>query len=67
MIAARVLGAIEYMAEVYNVPLVEQAAAVATKLTVPKHIYKNTRYWKVHEKDALKHAVAYCYAMGVKE
>jgi len=68
IVAARVLGAIELIAELRGIPLIEQAANVAASVRVPERVYKDVRYYRTpHEKDAVKHAVAYCFSIGVKE
>lgn len=68
MVAARVLGAIEEIAERRGIRLVEQAASIGTKLRLPDDIFQKVgRYWTPHEKEAVKHAVAYCYSLGIKE
>jgi hypothetical protein len=68
MVTARVLGAIEEIAERRNIRMIEQSASIGTKLRLPDDIFaKVGRYWTPHEKDAVKHAVAYCYSLGIKE
>ena len=61
MVAAHVLGAIEYIAETRGIPLVEQTAAVGKSVQIPEDIYCKVRMYKtLHEKDAVKHAYMYC-------
>lgn len=69
IVAARVLGAIEFIAESRGITLVEQAASIGTRVHVPDELYNaEVRHFRsAHEKDAIKHAVAYCYSIGVKE
>jgi hypothetical protein len=68
MVAARVLGAIEEIMERRGIPLVEQSASIGTRLRLPDNIFNLTgKYWAEHEKDSVKHVVAYCYGIGIKE
>ena len=68
LVAARVLGAMEEIAERRGIPLIEQSASVGTKLRLPANIFSQTaKYWSEHEKDCVKHITAYCYGRGIKE
>lgn len=68
MVASRVIGAVEYIAEKRGITLVEQSAAVGTKIHLPKHIFSEIGKGKTpHEVDATKHAYAYCLGKGIKE
>ena len=67
VVAARVLGAIEYIAEKRGIPLFEQPA-VQGKIFVPENVYTRLdKHTTPHEKDALRHAVSYCLRHGVNE
>jgi len=67
MVASRVLGAVEEITDRLCIPLKEQGANVGKNVHVPETIYEIVRKYKTaHEKDALKHAIAYLYGIGVK-
>ena len=68
MVASRVLGAVEEIAERRGILLIEQSASVGTKIRLPEHIFRQTgKYWTEHTKDCVKHITAYCYGRGIKE
>ncbi len=68
MVAPQVLGAVREIAERKGMPVIEQAANIGTKLQMPVHAAKELRKLKTeHEKDAAKHAYAYCLSQGVRE
>ena len=67
MVASRVLGAVEEITDRLEIPLKEQGANIGKNVHVPDSIYNIVRKYKsAHEKDALKHAIAYLYGIGVK-
>jgi hypothetical protein len=72
MVSPRVIGAVEEICRRLNVYLVEQPATRAKNIEVPESIYASLRkrgedgkFPSTHEKDAIKHAVAYLYSKGL--
>jgi hypothetical protein len=67
MIAPRVTGAVAYMCEQRGIPFVEQSASVGKAARLPEKIYAPARgFHTTHEKDALRHAAAYCWSRGIR-
>jgi Holliday junction resolvasome RuvABC endonuclease subunit len=62
MVAARVLGVIEFLCESRNIPLIEQAASVGKSYKLPPDVHKMFR--NPHVRDCLRHAMAYIRTQG---
>ncbi len=57
MVAARVLGVIEYLCEQRVIPLVEQASSVGKSYKLPPDLHR--MFSNMHIRDCLRHAIAF--------
>lgn len=57
IVAAEVIGAAEYIADNYNVQICRQSASVGKSIRLNEELFRSLR--TPHEKDAVKHGVAY--------
>ena len=62
MVAARVLGVIEFLCEEANIPLIEQASSVGKSYKLPPELHRMFR--SDHIRDCLRHAMAYLRTQG---